>query len=71
MHLDFGYSCTVCHNTDKLATNHFTNLETPLQWLDTAGATVDGGATSIPEGNYDEGTMSCTPACHINDTETW
>jgi predicted CxxxxCH...CXXCH cytochrome family protein len=77
-HLDFGYTCTDCHNTDKLATNHFTNLENPTQWLDTAGATVDGGATSILEGEYIEGPPpnSCTPdplnlvGCHV-DTRTW
>jgi predicted CxxxxCH...CXXCH cytochrome family protein len=66
------YSCTVCHNTDKLATNHFTDLENPAQWLDTAGETIDGGATSIPETNYIEGTKSCSPdtsVCH--DTRTW
>ena len=72
-HVDnFQYSCTVCHNTDKLATNHFTNLENPLQWLDTAGVTIDGGATSIPEGDYIEGSMSCSPNlsdCH--GTRTW
>ncbi len=67
--VDLGYSCTVCHNTDKLAINHFTNLANPAQWLDTAGATIDGGATSITEGNYDELDNSCLPACH--DTKTW
>ena len=67
--VDLGYTCTDCHNTTKLAVNHFTNLTNPPQWLDTAGATVDGGTTSIPEGDYDEVTNSCTPACH--ETETW
>ncbi len=73
---DFGYSCTVCHNTTKLAVNHFTNLANPAQWLDTAGATIDGGATSILEGDYIEGPPpnSCTPnpsntACH--GTRDW
>jgi predicted CxxxxCH...CXXCH cytochrome family protein len=67
--VDLGYACTFCHNTTKLATNHFTNLANPAQWLDTAGATIDGGATSIPEGDYIEATNSCNPACH--STETW
>jgi predicted CxxxxCH...CXXCH cytochrome family protein len=67
--VDLGYTCTDCHNTTKLAINHFTNLANPTEWLDTAGETVDGGTTSIPEGDYDEVTNSCTPACH--GTETW
>jgi len=71
-----GFLCTVCHNTTKLATSHFTNLVNPAQWLDTAGATIDGTTTGIlgdpdgiVEGNYDEGTMACLPTCH--GTETW
>ena len=74
--VDYGYDCIVCHNTTKLATSHFTNLANPAQWLDTAGATVDGTSTGIlgdpdgiVEGNYDEGTMACLPTCH--GTETW
>ena len=65
-----GFFCTVCHNPTKLETSHFTNLANPAQWLDTAGATIDGGATSIPEGDYIEGANnSCTPVCH--GPETW
>jgi predicted CxxxxCH...CXXCH cytochrome family protein len=76
-HLEnFGAICINCHNTDKLATNHFTNLENPTEWLNTAGATIDGTTTGDPgdpdgivEGNYDEATKSCSPTCH--GEKTW
>lgn len=61
-------TCTDCHYIDKL-TNHFTNLGNPAQWLDTAGATVDGFETFIIEGFYDEVNKSCNPTCH--GTEPW
>ena len=66
--------CTECHNTTELVKTHFTDLVDPTQWLDTAGATIGGAGTSIPdtaggERNYDELTNSCSPACH--GTETW
>lgn len=60
--------CTDCHNTTNLATNHFTNLANPAQWLDSAGATIGGGATSI--GTYDDTTNSCSLTCH-GETRTW
>ena len=66
---DEGVTCTECHNTTKLATSHFTNLANPGQWLDSAGLTIDGGTTEIPEGDYIEGTQSCNPNCH--GQENW
>jgi len=62
-----GISCTACHNTTTLAANHFTNLSTPAL-EGPASATIGGGSTLIPAGNYNTVTRSCTPSCHGNDT---
>jgi len=56
-----GLSCTVCHNTTTLAVNHFTNLGT-TEMEGPASATIGGGTTSIPAGNYNG--ISCDPQCH-------
>jgi predicted CxxxxCH...CXXCH cytochrome family protein len=61
-------TCTNCHNTTTLAPNHFTNLGTTAM-EGPASATIGGGSTLIPAGNYNPATGSCTPACHGN--ETW
>jgi predicted CxxxxCH...CXXCH cytochrome family protein len=61
-------ACTVCHNTTALAVNHFTSLGTTAM-EGPASATIGGGSTSIPAGNYNPATRSCTPTCHGN--ETW
>ncbi len=61
-------NCTNCHNTTTLAVNHFTNLGTTAM-EGPASATIGGTGTSIPAGNYNTTTRSCTPSCHGN--ETW
>lgn len=64
-----GVFCTACHNTASLAAAHFNNLSTPAM-EGPASATIGGGGTSIPAGNYNPaGTKSCTPVCH--GRETW
>jgi predicted CxxxxCH...CXXCH cytochrome family protein len=60
--------CLVCHNTTALAVNHFTALSTPAM-EGPASATIGGGSTLIPAGNYNSTTGSCTPTCH--GTRTW
>ena len=64
-HLNKGYSCTVCHNTGKLATGHFSNLETAAFEQDPAD-TIGGNGTSV--GLYQAGTCS-NIACH--GSENW
>jgi predicted CxxxxCH...CXXCH cytochrome family protein len=68
---DLGLLCTFCHNTTSLAVNHFTALGTPAM-EGPASATIGGGSTLIPAGNYDPATQSCSPntgICH--GTRTW
>jgi len=55
--------CIHCHNTTALAVNHFTRLATPAM-EGPASATIGGGTTSIPAGNYIPATRMCTPSCH-------
>ena len=59
-----NYSCTVCHNTDKMG-NHFGNLSTPQFETDPA-ATIGGGATRV--GQFD-GSSCSSIECHGN--ESW
>ena len=61
-------ACIACHNTTKLATGHFTNLETTTFELDPYD-TIGGGTTSIP-GNWNG---TCDFYCHGKDhqNETW
>jgi predicted CxxxxCH...CXXCH cytochrome family protein len=61
------FQCTVCHNTAALAVNHFTGLSTPAM-EGPASATIGGGTTQIPAGNYVPATGSCTPSCHGDRT---
>jgi predicted CxxxxCH...CXXCH cytochrome family protein len=56
-HISAGYSCTVCHNTTKLATGHFSNLATSSFEQDPA-ATIGGGSTSV--GSYTPSTSNAT-----------
>lgn len=53
-------ACTNCHDTDKLAVNHFTTLST---------SALEGPASATMKDalNYTNG--SCTPACH--ETKSW
>jgi predicted CxxxxCH...CXXCH cytochrome family protein len=54
------FTCTVCHDTTKLAVNHFTTLNT---------SAMEGpaSATMVTDVNYN-GT-SCTPSCH--SSQNW
>ena len=72
-HTDFskggaGYSCTVCHDTTKLAASHFTHLETQLM-EGPASATIGGGTTKVS--TYNTSTRSCAPGagCHFGTNE--
>ncbi len=60
-----GYACTVCHNTTKLAAQHFSNLSTTA-FEGAASATIGGGSTRIS--SYDPNTKRCV-GCH--SAETW
>ena len=66
-----GLLCTFCHNTTTLAVDHFTALATSAM-EGPASATIGGGSTIIPAGDYDPATQSCSPdtgVCH--GTRTW
>ncbi len=62
-HISFFF-CTLCHDTAKLPTNHFTNLNTSIM-EGPASATIRDGL------NYDTSvsppTCSPGPACHFDD----
>lgn len=63
-HTDITLVCTECHDTVKLATTHFTNLQTPA---------MEGPASStlLDSLNYDPATRSCLFTCHIgNESHT-
>jgi len=71
LHIGKGYACTVCHNTTKLATGHFSNLATSTFEQDPA-TTVGGGSTSITAytPSATKATSgSCSPKCH--GSQTW
>lgn len=60
MHVNtFHFPCTTCHDTTKLAKNHFTTLDT---------TTMEGpaSATMLNVMNYSGG--SCAPYCHAPNT---
>lgn len=63
-----GFSCTVCHNTASLAAGHLSALSTTAM-EGPASATIGGGSTFIPAGNYNPSTGSCNPSCH--GTKDW
>ncbi len=70
-HINKGYSCTVCHNTTKLATGHFNNLATSSFETDPA-ATIGGGSTrvnSYTPSSSKPTSGSCMPSCH--GSENW
>jgi predicted CxxxxCH...CXXCH cytochrome family protein len=60
-------ACTSCHNTTKLAVNHFRNLSTHVMEGPASGTIAPTGF--IPANNWNPTTRSCTPVCH--GTETW
>ena len=73
-HLDvLGAQCPLCHNTAKLAVNHFTTLGTPAM-EGPAAATIGGGTSSVK--SYDPVSRSCSlnagavAACH-GDGRLW
>jgi predicted CxxxxCH...CXXCH cytochrome family protein len=61
-HVSKGYACTVCHNTTKLQTGHFINLETSGFEQDPA-ATIGGGSTMIGAYNGTSCSNNTIP-CH-------
>ena len=66
-----AFTCNLCHNSTSLAVNHFTALATP-EMEGPASATIGGGSTLIPAGNYDPATQSCSPDAGIcHGTRTW
>jgi len=61
-HVSRGYSCTVCHNTSKLQTGHFSNLASSTFEQDPA-TTIAGGSTSV--GAYNASNNTCSSiSCH-------
>ncbi|MFC1845314.1 CxxxxCH/CxxCH domain-containing protein [Thermodesulfobacteriota bacterium] len=62
---DKGFLCTECHNTTKLETGHFINLESTAFELSPAD-TIGGGATSVPSYNG-----SCNLSCHGKNHNNW
>jgi predicted CxxxxCH...CXXCH cytochrome family protein len=69
-----GIGCTSCHNTITLSVNHFTRLDTPAM-EGPASATIGGGTTLIPAGNWNPSAKTCiapTSGCHdSNEAEDW
>jgi predicted CxxxxCH...CXXCH cytochrome family protein len=59
-------ACTACHNTTKLASTHFSRLDTPTM-EGPASATVGGGTTRVS--SYNASTRTCTTSCH--GSENW
>ena len=53
-------ACTTCHDTAKLAVNHFTTLNTPV---------MEGPASATLQNALNFNGTSCHPACH--ETQTW
>jgi predicted CxxxxCH...CXXCH cytochrome family protein len=61
--VDKKVACVSCHSTTKLATNHFTSLETAAM-EGPASATIGGTGTSVSA--YNTSTRNCTTSCHGN-----
>jgi predicted CxxxxCH...CXXCH cytochrome family protein len=51
-----GIACTSCHDTVKLAVNHFTTLNT---------SSMEGPASATLNSSLTYTGGSCTPACHV------
>jgi predicted CxxxxCH...CXXCH cytochrome family protein len=60
-----GIACTACHDTAKLAVNHFTTLDTPA--LEGPASATIGGQPNTLVTDYTGG--NCTNACHV--TRSW
>ncbi|WP_298268008.1 CxxxxCH/CxxCH domain-containing protein [Geobacter sp.] len=56
----FTTTCTECHDTTKLAVNHFTNLQTTAMEGPASGTISDAL-------NYDPATRTCLFTCHIGN----
>ncbi len=59
-HRDRGITCTQCHDTVKLAVNHFTALST---------SAMEGPASATLRSSVNYNGTTCNPACH--ETQTW
>jgi predicted CxxxxCH...CXXCH cytochrome family protein len=57
---EVGLSCTTCHDTTKLAANHFTHLDTP---------TMEGPASGTIKSSVGYNGSTCTNSCH--GTRSW
>lgn len=57
------YACTVCHDTTKLATTHFSGLNTTA--MNSAAAGIGGSNTRVT--SYNTSTKTCTTSCHGNE----
>lgn len=55
----YHFPCTRCHDTAKLAVNHFTTLNT---------TTMEGPASATLNSNLTYTGGTCTPTCHANRT---
>jgi predicted CxxxxCH...CXXCH cytochrome family protein len=60
--ISLGIACTACHDTNKLAVNHFTTLNTKVM-EGPASATLNNSLNYVPA------TFTCTPSCH--GTDVW
>jgi predicted CxxxxCH...CXXCH cytochrome family protein len=69
-HVSRGFSCTVCHNTTKLATGHFSNLATSSFEQDPA-TTIGGGTTSVGSYTPSSGTSGTCSNISCHGSETW
>lgn len=54
-HVSAGIACTSCHDTTKLAVNHFTNLSTQA---------MEGPASATINSAVNYNGTSCSPSCH-------
>src|SRR5512143_3601567 len=54
-HVSDGIACTSCHDTTKLAVNHFTNLGTQV---------MEGPASATINSAVNYNGTSCSPSCH-------
>lgn len=61
-----GFACTECHNPSRLATGHFSNLETTSFEWDPQN-TIGGDGTSLPDSGWSinyMGRVTCSISCH-------
>jgi predicted CxxxxCH...CXXCH cytochrome family protein len=65
-------ACTECHSVNKLATGHFSNLET-TSFEQSPGTTIGGSDTSLPDGSWNDTWNTCSINCHneYHSSERW